>query len=104
MSARCRACGQRIKFVRIESTGKPMPVDPWPDPDGNVYARQTSVPGGLLGHVAVKDEQLPDGWRIYMPHFATCEARPQTAVESAPAPDPEPTLFDHQPNEKGTTS
>lgn len=93
----CRSCHTRILFVRIETTGRLMPVDPHPDPDGNVYARH--VPDiGHLGHVATKDEQLPDGWRIYMPHFATCPATAGSwsPPEPATVPAPEPTLFDNQ--------
>lgn len=95
----CRDCHQRIVFVRIENTGNPLPVDPFPDPDGNVYARRHGG-AGLLGHVAHKGEQLPDGWRVYMPHHATCPSR--TVREEPPAvpesqPEPELTLFD-QPN------
>lgn len=89
MTVRCRSCDDPIMFVRIENTGKPMPVDPYPDPDGNVYARHTTTPGGLLGHVAHKDEELPDGWRIYMPHFATCTKRlipPSAGAVTPPAP------------------
>jgi hypothetical protein len=103
MMARCRECDTKIMFVRIETTGRAMPVDPFPDPDGNVYARHTTTPGGLLGHVTKHDEPLPEGWRIYMPHFASCPMRPKgepapAEFEPPPYADPEPTLFD-QPTE-----
>lgn len=94
----CRDCHQAIMFVRIEDGGKAMPVDPFPDPDGNVIARFVTPPGGLLGHVAHKGEPVPEGWRIYMPHFATCPNRrlgdPAEPVEAPAVLDPEPTLFD----------
>lgn len=95
----CRDCHQAIMFVRMEDGGKALPIDPFPDPDGNVLARFVTPPGGLLGHVAHAGEPVPEGWRIYMPHFASCPARqhpnnPTKPVESAPAePDPAPTLF-----------
>lgn len=71
-----------------------MPVDPYPDPDGNVYARRSA--GQLLGHVAHDGEQLPTGWRVYMLHFATCSNAP-APKEPEPTPEPELTLFDNQP-------
>lgn len=98
MTVRCRDCGEGIMFVRIEDTGTPMPVDPFPDPDGNVYARHVRDHNGLLGHVARKDEQLPEGWRIYMPHFASCPSRQRVEPTEPPMSayvdvDQEPTLF-----------
>lgn len=84
----CRDCDGQIMFVRIDNstTGKPMPVDPFPDPDGNVYAHYSREISGLLGHVATAGEQLPDGWRVYMPHFASCPARAARPTQGKATP------------------
>lgn len=51
-----------------------MPLNPRPDPAGNVAAYRDGT-GRWCARVLHKDEQ-PAGWqRRYMPHFATCPAR-----------------------------
>lgn len=88
--SRCRGCGVGLRFVRVENSGRVMPVDPAPDEDGNVIARMVS--GVLTGHVLTKDEETPPGWQRYMPHFATC---PASDRRSKRLPPPEPaSLFD----------
>lgn len=69
--SKCRDCLVPITFVRISNTGRVLPVDPAPDEDGNVFARM--VGGSLAGHVRTKDEHLPAGWSVFMPHHATCQ-------------------------------
>lgn len=68
----CRNCHVGIIFVRITTTGNAMPIDPFPDSDGNVFATKSG--GKLVGHVAKKGEKCPKGWQTYMPHHATCSA------------------------------
>ena len=95
MSACSKGCGQAVVFVTMTASKKLMPVDPVPDEGGNVYARL--VGGRLAGHVRTKDEALPDGWRVYMPHWRTCEValhlnRYETGARGAPGPNTAPTL------------
>jgi hypothetical protein len=75
MIARCRLCGQRIAFIRTMASetgrgGKMMPLNPEPDPAGNVAVR---YPDRLYGRVLCKDEHHDEhAERLYMPHMATC--------------------------------
>lgn len=56
----CRSCGAPIQWVWTV-TGKAMPLDPEPHPDGNVE---------LIDGVAhVHSQPCPDG---YLSHFVTC--------------------------------
>jgi hypothetical protein len=86
----CRDCTLPIRFVQMEDTGRPLPVNPKPDPGmtghGTICARVTG--GRLTGYVISKD-RLPGPLYPYRfrPHFATCDQRddskstPPTAVE-----------------------
>lgn len=85
----CRACGAPIRFVRLD-TGRALPVNPVPNPRGNVSAH---IAGGRLhGFVISRDKQPGplDSYRM-VPHHATCEER--TRPESKPKPEPDPALF-----------
>jgi hypothetical protein len=69
-----RTCGARIFFAATPPTpkkpaGSRMPLDPEPNPDGNVVLRDG------YAHVLRKDEQPAAGEHRFMPHFATCPAR-----------------------------
>lgn len=60
----CRSCGAQIEWVHTD-TGKRMPVDANPVPDGNVIVdgdRATVVAQRPLGY---------DG-ALYTSHFSTC--------------------------------
>lgn len=85
----CRDCGDPIRFVLIETTGRPMPVNPMPNQAGNVAAHLSG--GRLLGFVVSRDRQPGplDPFR-FMPHAATCDARVE---EPKPRPEPHPSLF-----------
>lgn len=67
---RCRSCQAPIRFARTKN-GKPMPLDPEPDPVGNVV-----IDANGTAHVAATADQrsLAEhmGWPLYMPHHATC--------------------------------
>ena len=70
--ARCRSCDAKIRWART-SSGKAMPLDPEPTPEGNI---QLCIVGGeeiaaVLGagdRAAAQLEQIP----LYVSHFATC--------------------------------
>lgn len=71
----CSACLQPVMFVPTEATGKPMPLDPQQNGDGNVILLRPTLFGDQVAHVLTKDEITrgahPDSPR-YMSHFATC--------------------------------
>lgn len=86
----CGACRQRITFVKMTDTGASMPVDPFPEVDGNVCA--TPSGGTLAGFVITKKRPPVKGYKRYAAHWGTCPARDRPR---RPAPAPEPsTLFD----------
>ena len=89
-TTKCRDCGLEVMFLHTRD-GKRMPVDPYPHEDGTVAARPHA--GAYVdGHV-IKAGQLPGpGYRRFLPHFATCQAR-RRAREQRPRPVPAPTLF-----------
>lgn len=78
---RCRDCKQPIvwaKTMRTESGrgGKNMPLDPDPNPEGNVAVRPAHG-GQLLCRVLLKDEDHDHQVEVRaMPHAATCFNRP----------------------------
>lgn len=65
--SRCRSCDQLIAWC-LTPKGKRMPVDPEPDPDGNVIV--WSALGQQRCRVVKTDEHV-HGMR-YTSHFATC--------------------------------
>jgi hypothetical protein len=84
----CRECHEPIVFARLD-TGKAIPLNPRPDPRGNVACRMQSK--RLIGFVISRD-RLPgpfDIWRM-VPHHATCEER---KTKTKPAPEPDVPLF-----------
>jgi hypothetical protein len=87
----CHLCHDPIRFVRMEATGRALPVNPAPHTDGggNVAARLAG--GGLHGFVISKD-RLPGVSEPYRftAHYATCEKQRPTRPEP---PEPPPALF-----------
>lgn len=69
-TGKCRRCEAQILFVRLD-TGRSIPVEPIPDPTGNVAARRDA--GFLVGHVVAKDHPVEDGQQLYRTHFAACD-------------------------------
>lgn len=59
----CRACGAEIRFVRTKAKARFMPLDPEPNPDGNVE---------IVDGLAIVHAQPPLSGELYMPHHATC--------------------------------
>lgn len=86
----CRRCGRPVIFAIVSNKqGKPrsrMPLDPKPDPGGNVAVMQ-DVTGTLVGRVLGKSAAL--GYEaVHMPHFpgTTCKL-------PEPVPVPEGVTF-----------
>lgn len=84
MSLKCRICGTPIMWARTLASesgagGKAMPIDPEPNPEGNVAVRQTG-PGRYVARV-LKDGESHDTYseKRHMPHFATCPGSPGAA-------------------------
>jgi hypothetical protein len=87
----CRKCRKPITFAVVANkTGQPprrMPLDPTPNPDGNVAVYKTET-GTLTGRVVGKGGDHLGYERLMMPHFATCEKRADTnATEFTPRPE-----------------
>lgn len=83
----CRTCGATLKWVRMDATGKALPVNPIPDPEhGNVAARWTGE-RWAAGYVLRKGEQAKPGFKVFRPHAADCkpDAPKKTRSESAAA-------------------
>lgn len=84
--AECRGCQEPIRFVRLD-TGKLIPVNPAPNPAGNVAARLSG--GRLYGFVISRDKQPGLGHSLrFTPHYATCEAAGRKPTKQKPAADP----------------
>lgn len=89
---RCRDCQAQLLFVALldekgHPTGKSMPIDPRPHPDGTVAA--VRVGGRLEGHVLSAARPLQEGQTRYLTHHATCHrqgdriARPKGLFDGA---------------------
>lgn len=86
----CRGCAAPIIFARLITTGKAIPLNPIPHPDGNVACRMHM--GRLIGFVISKDHRPgpQDLWRMF-PHHATCaELKKKAAAKAAPVETEEP--------------
>lgn len=71
----CESCGERILFVVVMNNAgrkpKRMPLNPAPDPTGNVAVR-VEASGTRIGRVLGKDQKAVSPEILYTPHFATC--------------------------------
>jgi hypothetical protein len=65
--SRCRSCQAHIIWA-VTDTGRRMPVDPDPDPQGNLTVWAT----GEGWRVSVITEDWPESRPRFRPHFATC--------------------------------
>lgn len=81
----CDDCQARIVYVRMDATGKRVPVDPMPDDNGTVCARL--VGNQLQGYVESKDHPHERPYTRYVAHFGTCDSRPRPAPKP-PAEEP----------------
>jgi hypothetical protein len=67
----CRGCGQEIVFARLPS-GKQIPLDPDPRPDGNVVLAVLAPGQEMQVRVLRKGEEVPELAPRYVSHFSTC--------------------------------
>jgi hypothetical protein len=75
----CRSCNAEIFWVKNAKSGKAMPLDLKPNPNGSI--RVTGEPPNQIGHY-MKLEEIQqanlDAFKmravllLYTPHFATC--------------------------------
>jgi hypothetical protein len=71
--ANCTSCGREIEWSKNTATGKMIPLDPHPKPDGNIVKLATSDPGGAtMIRTVRKDNPAPPGADLYVSHFSTC--------------------------------
>ena len=75
----CKRCHAVLRFVEM-ATGSRMPVNPIPDPTGNVTARPVRFGASRVvyvdGRVLRAGETAPEGWPTFRPHFADCKDAP----------------------------
>lgn len=82
--SKCTRCKAPIVWARTVAGengpgGKAMPLDPEPNPAGNVAVRPQRR-GELLARVLKADEDHDHHTEVRaMPHFATCKANPAVA-------------------------
>lgn len=85
----CFSCGNEIIWARTE-TGKRMPIDPSPHPEGNlVLYRGEMLP--TVRPVSRIVDRKPDT-PLYKSHFATCKQASQHRKKPV-LPPPGPVLF-----------
>jgi hypothetical protein len=87
MTKPCDRCDATLSFVKLD-TGSTLPVNPTPDPTGNVAAHR--VGARLVGYVISLEKPMRDGFTLYRPHFADCP-KDQPRVTAS---ERTPTLFD----------
>lgn len=73
--AECRSCHAPIRWVVTAATGKRMPIDPTPVPDGNVWIDH--IEAGLpVVHVGLSHDDVPRSEPCaYQSHFVSCPQR-----------------------------
>lgn len=82
----CRACGQPVIFALTES-GARQPLDPDPNPDGNVLAFQDALGAWRVRSLAsVEPASRHPLEKPYMPHFATCKGPAQQELPANVTP------------------
>lgn len=69
----CRSCGREIEWVIVAKSGKRMPIDPNPRPNGNIEILPTidGETGARMIEVVGKASISADHPR-YVSHFTTC--------------------------------
>lgn len=91
----CRDCGEPIRFVLMQATGRALPVNPTPNhekADGNVAAH---LAGGRLVGFVISRDRLPGPFDVYRftPHHATCEALQAKRSNTTTTTPDDPALF-----------
>lgn len=79
----CRYCPDGIGFVTTTAKGKPMPLDWWENPAGNI--RLVDVAGEWRALVVEQFELFPpDPDTRWMPHFEHCQPSPPSMAAVYP--------------------
>ncbi|MFV2172279.1 hypothetical protein ACFHW2_12155 [Actinomadura sp. LOL_016] len=82
----CEACGESVIFA-ITRAGNRQPLNPAPDPDGNVLAYRDGTGTWRARSLASTREVPAYGHeKTYMPHFATCEGPRQQVLPTNVTP------------------
>lgn len=71
---KCKSCGSPVRWARSKSSGKNLPLDPEPNPNGNLGIVEAQHPPGssmALPVVAVNPTKALTNYR-YLSHFVTC--------------------------------
>lgn len=70
----CRWCSDAVPFVWCLTKGaKRIPIEPTPNPAGNVEVTPADHPGAAPFAIVHKGPPgMLDTWVAYMPHHATC--------------------------------
>lgn len=85
--AECRECHEPIRFVRLTTSGKAMPVNPLPHASGTVAARL--LMGRLSGFVISTEHRAGPSHPLRMvPHYATCEEQRPNRPDPTPTEEP----------------
>lgn len=89
----------------MTDSGKAMPIDPQPDPNGNIVATKVARGKYANGRYVPIGQELPPGDVRLMQHWYTCadptkpgkpRRKPVGAAREPPPPEP---LFDYAPDE-----
>lgn len=67
--SRCRGCGREILWATT-ARGRPMPLDPEPDPGKGRVSLRANQATVLGGHDLATAQRQGDD--LYVPHWATC--------------------------------
>jgi hypothetical protein len=66
----CRSCGEPILWCVTDKNRKAIPIDPEPDPGGNVIKLRREANGDKIVHIMRRDENAAQP--RYNAHWATC--------------------------------
>jgi len=70
---KCRRCQQPIRWGVTEANGRPIPVNPTPDPNGIMWIVRWETNSTPVFAVASNDRPVPNTEPFrYTAHFATC--------------------------------
>lgn len=83
--AECRRCGRPITWAASESTGRMMPIDPNPNPGGNVAlirpGERLNVVARVLGGELLAAAKA-NGTELHLTHFTTCPKREKAKAKA----------------------
>lgn len=89
----CVACRAKIRWATVEPSGKRIPLEAYPEPDGNLYVVKTHP---LTVRVVRHRDTIPPGATRYNAHFTTCPDRVRAARPKPPTQQPLFGLDDHR--------